>query len=207
MTEPKLDADAVLKSSRSSLPPPSLPKPNLGTVAPKSLPSVVIPTSGLHENSAARVCLHPLERSVEERSKMASFNARVVAVVIDLVITIGVSAVLMGLLPNFVAFLGPLLGLAYFVTRDSLFFLGGRSFGKKVMHLRVLSLVGDSLVGDWRSALIRNGVLLVLPMIFFETYLLLIRENTAMGGVRLGDEWAKTRVFVEIDPLETEVKA
>jgi hypothetical protein len=45
--------------------------------------------------------------------------------------------------------------MAYFVTRDSLPFLGGQSVGKKAMKLTVVTLDDKSLSGNWEPAVIR----------------------------------------------------
>jgi uncharacterized RDD family membrane protein YckC len=127
-----------------------------------------------------------------------------VAVVIDLLVGLGVTIGCIWLLPGLLEWIGQLVGLAYFVTRDSLPFLNGQSVGKKAMKLKVTTLEGDSLTGNWKAALIRNGILLIPFFALVELYLLLIRENGADRGRRLGDEWAKTRVILDVKPAEPE---
>lgn len=135
---------------------------------------------------------------------LAPFNPRVVAVVIDLLVGLGVAISCIWLLPGLLEWIGQLVGLAYFVTRDSLPFLAGQSVGKKAMKLKVTTLEGDSLAGNWKAALIRNGILLIPFFALVELYLLLTRENGADRGRRLGDEWAKTQVVVEVKPADPE---
>jgi phospho-N-acetylmuramoyl-pentapeptide-transferase len=65
------------------------------------------------------------------------------------------------ILPGFAEGLAWLVGAAYLVMRDSLAFLGGQSIGKKAMDIRLVTLEDQSLVGDWKSAWIRNGVLFI----------------------------------------------
>jgi hypothetical protein len=59
------------------------------------------------------------------------FNARMIAVVIDLVVAFGVTLGLGWILPGFLDTLARLAGLAYLMTCDSLPLLGGQSVGEK----------------------------------------------------------------------------
>ena len=93
-------------------------------------------------------------------------------------------------------FLAWLAGMAYLVTRDSLPFLGGQSVGKKAMKLQAVTQQGASLVNNWEAALIRNGVLAIPLFAFVEVIILLTREDKPERGLRLGDEWSKTKVIV-----------
>lgn len=128
---------------------------------------------------------------------LASFNARVTAAVIDMVVASGIAIGLAFILPGFADRLAWLAGIAYLVTRDSLPFLGGQSVGKKAMKLRAVTLDGESLVGNWEAALVRNGVLAIPLFAFVELFILLTREDKPGRGRRLGDEWAKTKVIIE----------
>jgi len=133
-------------------------------------------------------------------TRMAPFNTRVLAVLIDVAVASGVTIGLSWLLPDFAGRLAQLAGMAYLVTRDSLPFLGGQSVGKKAMKLQATTLDDQSLVGNWKVALIRNGVLLIPLFPLVELFILLSRDGGADRGRRLGDEWAKTRVIVEVKP-------
>ncbi len=142
-----------------------------------------------------------LEEAVEgdePGSDLAPFNTRVIAAVIDVMIAVGLLIALAIVLPLSMRRLGWAVGIGYLLTRDSLPFLGGKSVGKKAMHLRVETLEGQSLTGNWQTGLIRNA-LLCLPGVgvFLELYILLSREGKPDQGRRLGDEWARTRVVVE----------
>jgi uncharacterized RDD family membrane protein YckC len=86
------------------------------------------------------------------------------------------------------------------VTRDSLPFLGGQSVGKKAMKLQVVTLEDKPITGNWEAALIRNGVLLIPFFGLIEIYVLLTREDKPERGRRLGDEWAKTKVIIAVEP-------
>jgi uncharacterized RDD family membrane protein YckC len=135
---------------------------------------------------------------------IASFNGRVVAVVIDLLVAFGLTIALGMVLPDFAESLARLAGIAYFITRDSLPFLGGQSIGKKAMKLRVTTTNGNSLVGNWPAAVIRNGVLLIPFFALVEVFILLTRDGSVDRGRRLGDEWAKTVVKVVEKPEPSE---
>lgn len=124
---------------------------------------------------------------------VASFNTRALAALIDYALGAALALGVAWFLPDF---LGVLLGAAYFVTRDSLPFLAGQGIGKRVMGLRAQTVGGDSLVGNWRVALIRNGPLLITPFVLIEIFVLLSREDKARKGTRLGDEWAHTKVII-----------
>jgi uncharacterized RDD family membrane protein YckC len=130
---------------------------------------------------------------------LAPFNARVLAVLIDVVVMIGLQISVSFFLPGFASRIAWLVGLAYLVTRDSLAFLGGQSIGKKVMKLKVVTVDGKSLVNNWEPALIRNGVLAIPFFAVVELIVLLIREDKPERGRRLGDEWGKTKVITAPD--------
>lgn len=189
-------------SKRPPPPPPSPPSDHL----PKSSPAPSLPAG----DPSARVTLRKPGDPVDENEadsagpQIAQFNPRVVAALIDLGVGFGVTIALSLLLPDFATRLAQFAGMAYFVTRDSLPFLGGQSIGKKVMRLKVSTLDEKSLVGNWQAALIRNGVLLIPLFALVELYILLSRENGVHRGRRLGDEWAKTRVLAEEIPVPQE---
>lgn len=193
--KPEATAKHVIPPPDLSRRPPPPPSP-LDTLS-KSIPPAVLPAG----DPAARVNLRPVRdaalASYDESpvaGMLATFNSRVVAVVIDLLVALGVAIGLGWFLPDFA---GQLAGIAYFITRDSLPFLGGQSVGKKALRLKVTTSEGDSIVKNWQVALIRNGVLLIPFFALVEVYVLLTRDSGAARGRRLGDEWAKTRVIVE----------
>ena len=193
------------------IPPPDLtkrppPPPSPLDQLPRSSP----PPSASTGEPSARVKLRkagdPINLAEDEPRgpQIAPFNPRVVAALIDLGVSIGVTLGLFWLLPDFADWLAQLTGIAYFVTRDSLPFLGAQSVGKKAMKLTVSTLDGQSLAENWQVALIRNGILLIPLVALLELYILLNRENGVTRGRRLGDEWAKTRVLVEEKPVPPE---
>jgi uncharacterized RDD family membrane protein YckC len=129
------------------------------------------------------------------------FNTRLTAAAIDTVVFIGIIIGLQLVLPAFADRLAYLIALGYLITRDSLPFLGGQSVGKKAMKIKAVTLEGKSLVGNWETALIRNGVLIIPLFGLIELYILLTREEKPERGRRLGDEWAKTKVIFEEKPV------
>lgn len=131
---------------------------------------------------------------------LVTFNTRMTAAAIDIVVAMGITIGLTFILPGFATRLAWLTGVAYMVTRDSLPFLGGQSVGKKAMKLKAVTLEGKSLVKNWEAALIRNGVLIIPFFGLVELFILLTREDKPERGRRLGDEWAKTQVIPEPKP-------
>ena len=139
----------------------------------------------------------------ESASELAPFNTRVIAAVIDVLISIGVQVALSMVLPGFMDRIIWVVGFGYLLTRDSLPFLGGQSVGKKAMHLKVVTLDGKPLTGNWETGLIRNAVLCIpFVGVLLELFILLTREGKPDQGRRLGDEWGKTKVIVV--PVEAE---
>lgn len=206
-TQPGLPVKHVIPPpDLSRRPPPPPPPPSPLDSLLKSTPSPVLREG----NPGARVNLHPVRNAADSGPGdsaalgFASFNSRVVAVVIDLGLVFGLTIALSGLLPDFAGRLAQLAGIAYFVTRDSLPFLGGQSVGKRVMKLKVTTSNGNSLVGNWPAAVIRNGVLLIPFFALVEVFLLLSRDSGADRGRRLGDDWAKTVVKVQEKPSHSE---
>lgn len=191
--------------TNSPLQPP--PRPVIAPVTPPPLdpPPSSPPPSGLpDENATARVNLGGRLESDDESSgpTLAPFNTRAVAAVIDWVFATGLWIGLTWILPGFAEGLGWIAALAYFVTRDTLPFLGGQSIGKKAMKIKAVTLDDQSLIGKWETALIRNGILVIPLFALVELYILLTREEQPQRGRRLGDEWAKTKVILEPNPPE-----
>jgi len=117
-----------------------------------------------------------------EKRQVANDGNRIVAYLIGIVLTAVVSII---------PFVGWIAGLAYMLTRDALPFLDGQSIGKKVMKLRAVSAEDDQpLTNNWGPAIIRNIVLFIPLFPVVELIVLLTNDQK----LRLGDQWAKTRV-------------
>lgn len=78
-------------------------------------------------------------------------------------------------------------GIVYFLLRDALF--DGRSFGKKMMGLRVLN-AETSTPCKTNESIVRN-VSLMIPLFGIYDGLLVFIDP---AGRRFGDQWAKTMV-------------
>ncbi len=179
-------------------PPPPPPSPLEGL--PKSPPRPIpVDEAGVRVN--LRIA-DPGDKAIGP--EIVTFNTRIVAAVIDWVVAMGLMIGLIWILPILAHKLAYLTGVAYLIARDSLPFLGGQGVGKKAMGIKVVTLDGRSLVGNWEAALIRNGVLIIPFFGLVELFILLTREDTPARGRRLGDEWAKTKLIIEKKPVESE---
>jgi len=194
--EPEPEITAALKPESEIkpvvIPPPDLPRPS-------AQPPLLPPASPQGAEDTVKVKIRNPQEAGDEGSLVAgqaSFISRVTAAVIDMVVASGIAIGLAFILPGFADRLAWLAAIAYLVTRDSLPFLGGQSVGKKAMKLRAVTVDGQSLVGNWEAALIRNGVLAIPLFAFVELFILLTREDKPERGLRLGDEWAKTKVII-----------
>lgn len=116
----------------------------------------------------------------------ASFGQRVNATLIDIAV---------GMALSFVPLIGPLIALAYVALRDSLPFLEGQSIGKKVINLRAVTESGKPLTGNYNEGVIRNIVLIIPFFPLVELFILWTKNGKSEPLLRLGDEWAKTRVI------------
>jgi uncharacterized RDD family membrane protein YckC len=85
---------------------------------------------------------------------------------------------------------GPLVCIAYGLTKDALPFLGGQSVGKKIMKIRAVTENGESLSGNWGPALLRQVVFFIPVFPLVELIVLLTNKDV----LRFGDQWAKTKV-------------
>jgi uncharacterized RDD family membrane protein YckC len=114
-----------------------------------------------------------------------ALSERLLAAFVDLVIVVGLS-----LFPR----IGWMVGLIYHLTRDSLPFLNGQSFGKKFFNLRVIILPQyASMSGAAEKSVIRGLVAIIPGLNIVDLWFLITRK------VRLADEWAETRVVYHQD--------
>jgi hypothetical protein len=140
-------------------------------------------------------------------SGKAELSKRIVAVVIDAVIS-----VLVGLIP----WIGGIISAAYWVLRDGmeLEFMDNRSVGKKLVKLRPISADGQKL--DMTMSIQRNWMFGLGGLMWFLAYIPiigwllmvpvglialgfglveLIKVLTDEEGRRFGDVWANTKVI------------
>lgn len=173
-------------SDRPVIPPPDLPKP-----PPPREKLLGPPPIKVHIKEPGG------SKDEVEDDGLAPLDARIKAALIDVVVAAGLVMSAWFILPSFAERIAWVMGLAYLVIRDSVPFLAGQSVGKKALKLRVVTSDEKPLTGNWEPALIRNGVLLIPFFVFIELFVLLTREDKPGHGLRLGDEWAKTKVIVE----------
>ena len=121
---------------------------------------------------------------------------RLIAGIIDVVIGLVLASVIAMILPK-LSMIGYALQLGYWLTKDALPFLDGKSVGKKVMGLRAVTTEGKPLTGNWKASAIRN-VFLYIALI--EAIVLFLRkDDPAKKGLRLGDDFANTKVILSQD--------
>ncbi len=195
-----MDEEPILSAKRV-IPPPDLPKP------PPPPEPVVTESGPAAGTPAVNVRIREVGAEADETPKagtLAPFNTRIVAAVIDTLAAAGLQIAAMLILPAFAHKIAWLLGIGYLVTRDSLPFLGGQSVGKKAMKLQAVTKEGKPLTGNWEAALVRNAILMIPFFGLIELFVLLSREGKPEHGMRLGDEWAKTKVIVAQPPPAAE---
>ncbi|MCT4644260.1 MAG: RDD family protein [Carboxylicivirga sp.] len=109
------------------------------------------------------------------------FTERLIAGLVDLTITLGLS-----LFPR----IGWLFGLIYFLFKDSLPFISGQSFGRRLFNIKVVKVADDhSLVGSPDKALVRQIVFLIPFLNLIELYLFFFMKE------RYGARWTHTKVI------------
>ncbi|MCC7504143.1 MAG: RDD family protein [Saprospiraceae bacterium] len=126
--------------------------------------------------------METLDQPTNTDQRTASDGNRIIAYIIDAVVAGAVS---------FVPFVGWIAAIAYFLTRDGLPFLNGQSIGKKAMNIRAVSSDGQDLTNNWGPVIIRNIVLMIPLFPLIELIVMLTNPQK----LRLGDQWAKTKVI------------
>ncbi len=127
---------------------------------------------------------------------IAPLAPRIIAMVIDVIVYMAIFFIPYMILPGAMKTIAYLPALAYFLLRDGLPFLDGQSIGKKAMKIRAVTSDGKSLSGNWTPALIRNVVFMIPCFAIVELVVLITRQGKAQEGLRLGDDWAKTKVIM-----------
>jgi len=154
---------------------------------------------GDEEEAAAEPGVASSSEAVQVPGADASLGSRIVATLIDWMIGVGLAlgVQMLNVLPliSLDSRLSLLTFAAYILTRDSLPFLQGQSVGKRAMKIQAVTSEGESLAGNWQAGALRNAVLLIPLFPVVELIVLLTRQDTPEPVLRLGDEWAKTRVI------------
>lgn len=186
------------------LPPPVVsqaPQPPLSPLdsAPKSAGAA--PATGGDGVPPVKVNIRQEGEEPLVQGSLASFNSRAVAVVIDTAVVMG-GLIVLGFISGWLASkLSWLIFAGYMLTRDSLPILGGQSIGKRAMKIRAVTRDGQPLTGNWEAGIKRNIPLAVPFFGLVELFILLTREGGPDRGQRLGDEWGKTKVIVDLPPV------
>lgn len=203
LSKPVLSGPAVpppdLKAPDLAPPPSSVPPPSF--TPPPSVPDTGFappPTIPIPEEAKKKVKEEAPDPDAVNPGDIAPFNTRLIAALIDTGVVIAINVVLTMILPNMLHFVASLSGIAYMLTKDSLPFLGGQSVGKKIMKLRAVTWDGEPLTGNWEKGALRNAFLFIAIV---ELVVLLLREEKPEKGRRLGDDFAKTKVIVEAEPV------
>lgn len=193
-------------SPARKLPPPDIAKGPPPPPVPPAAATKEEPSPGSEPPLKVKVDPKSSEHDVDEKPDEdrpgadAGMPKRVLGAFLDFVIGAGLYLGAILILPRFLDWSAYLLPIAYLVTRDSLPFLDGQSIGKKAMGTRAVTSDGRPLTGDWQPGLIRNAVLLIPFFALVELVVLLTRQDGPKPLLRLGDEWAKTKVVNAGDP-------
>ena len=190
----KLCLTKAMSEDKKSIPKPTIPKPTIRDTPPVSPPLVSVddteppkvPEASEEETSTPDPVPNPngVEIDLVKRFLGVFVDSIVAAVIASVVGSITDSSILYYLVFGVVM-----------LTRDSLPFLEGQSIGKKVMKTKAVKEDGSSLAGDWMTGGTRN-ILLAIPVAgIVECFIILTRSGRPGAGMRLGDEWAKTKVI------------
>ena len=124
------------------------------------------------------------ENDYEVGFVLASPTDRLLAFLIDVLIVAGLTLTV----------IGSILGLVYFLTKDSLPIYEGQSLGKRLMKLKVLDNETNLPVkNDYLKSSLRN-IPLIIPVFQFIDAFMVFSTN----GNRFGDQWANTMVVKDI---------
>lgn len=121
----------------------------------------------------------------------APFTERIIAALIDIIIVIGLC---------FFPRIGWMIGIIYHLTKDSMPFLNGQSFGKHLMHIKVITLPQKTSLTKYPEKSIIRGLVTVIPILN-----IIDIWHFISTGTRLADQWAETTVvhYIKGDDSET----
>ncbi len=120
---------------------------------------------------------------------------RFFAALIDGVIIAGVHWVLMMILGWSGSFVGSAIGIAYSLTKDALPSTNGKSVGKMLMGIRVVTEKEHLPITNNFNASIVRAITLLIPIFNIVDALMVF----STGRQRFGDKWAKTIVITSKD--------
>lgn len=170
----------------------AIPKPTIRNTPPVKPPVTAL---DMAESKVPEVKeeVPPLSPSMDGDGVETDLVKRFLGVFIDGAVA-GVVAYLLGAMTGSMVLQYLTWGLIM-LTRDSLPIFDGQSLGKKVMKIKAVKEDGSSLSGDWVTGAMRN-LLLAIPVVgLVECLIILTRSGNAEEGLRLGDDWAKTKVI------------
>lgn len=178
----------------SKVPPPTL----------KTTPPVAPPVTTVDVETTAAPSPQPEPRESDPQAETSPEEAlngieadpmkRFLGTLIDAIVIAGVVSVLGRIIDS--DLLSNLTLAALWLIRDSLPFLNGQSIGKLAMKTKAVKMDGSSLAGDWQTGALRN-ILFVIPIVGFlvEGIVFFTRKDSPHAGIRLGDDFAKTKVI------------
>ena len=180
-------------SEDSKIPPPDI-KPAAPSIPPVTTVDMDKPKDEKPQSEAVEESSTESDSEQSSHEVKADFMKRLLGALIDVIVIAGVISILGKVIGT--GFLSTVITGALFLVRDSLPFLNGQSIGKLVMKTKAVKEDGSSLSGDWKTGAIRNS-LFVIPIIgiLVELVILIKRSESDKAGLRLGDEWAKTKVI------------
>jgi len=111
----------------------------------------------------------------------APLTERIIAALIDIIIAIG-----LGFFPK----IGWMIGIIYHLTRDSMPFLNGQSFGKHLMQIKVITLPQKKSLTKYPEKSIIRGLVMLIPILNLIDLWYFIS-----AGYRLADKWTETTVI------------
>jgi|SRR5208283_1034646 len=137
---------------------------------------------------------HLIVLTMPEDNGKADLLLRTIAKAVDFIIIV----VLIKTIPR----VGYMAGIIYLLISDGLF--DGRSLGKKILRLQVMSLLTGN-AGTFKDSILRNSILALALLLFkipfigwsFLIVVLLLEFLLILGsknGMRLGDDMANTKV-------------
>lgn len=129
-----------------------------------------------------------LDNSNEKIKAIYADNA--LATPMDRFLAALIDGVLMGIVGR-ITFVGSLVALAYFFTKDTLPFLDGQSIGKRLMKIKVINAeTGEEITENYGAGVIRV-LSLIIPIFNIVDAVMVLNTDR----LRFGDKWAKTKVI------------